>query len=129
MIPIAEDKPRVSVLIPAYNHEKFVEDAILSVVNQSYGFENIELIVTDDCSSDNTVEKLQRLQQQYGFRLILHHKNIGVSSTLNEMILLASSIYITSFASDDVMVPDRIQNQIRFYKNILILIFLQVPAS
>ncbi len=117
MIPIAENKPRVSVLIPAYNHEKFVEDAILSVVNQTYGYDNIELIVTDDCSSDNTVEKLQRLQQQYGFRLILHHKNFGVSSTLNEMILLTNSLYITSFASDDVMVPDRIQNQINILQN------------
>jgi len=105
-------KPLVSVMIPAYNHERYVEDAILSVINQTYGYENIQLIVTDDCSRDNTVSILRELESKYKFKLILHSKNSGITTALNEMISLSKGTYITGFASDDIMVLDRIEKQV-----------------
>jgi alpha-1,3-rhamnosyltransferase len=104
--------PLVSVLIPAYNHEAWVEEAILSVVNQTFGYENIELIVADDCSKDNTTEILKTLAATYAFKLVLHTQNKGLVSTINELISLASGEYIASFASDDKLFLDRIENQI-----------------
>lgn len=109
-------KPLVSVMIPAYNHERFVEEAILSVINQTYGYENIQLIVVDDCSSDTTPSILSDLESKYQFKLILHQHNMGICSTLNEMISLCEGIYITGFASDDIMVQDRIENQVNIMK-------------
>lgn len=109
-------KPLVSVLIPAYNHETYVKEAILSVINQTYGYENIQLIVTDDCSSDTTAAILSELASKYNFKLILHTKNIGLPSCLNEMISLSKAKYITICASDDIMFLDRIENQINILK-------------
>jgi len=110
---IKNKKPLVSVLVPAFNHQKYVEEAVLSVINQSYGYENIQLIITDDCSSDKTVSILKELESRYKFRLIIHSNNLGVSSTLNEMISIADGKYITSFASDDVMILNRIEKQVK----------------
>ena len=62
------DQPLVSVVIPCYNHEQFVQDCIQSVIDQTY--QNIELIIIDDGSKDNSVEKikeLMRLQKTIGF--------------------------------------------------------------
>jgi len=106
-------KPLVSVLVPAYNHDKYVEEAILSVINQTYGYNNIQLIVADDYSQDNTAEVISKLSGKYKFKFIKHTKNTGACATLNEMISISSGKYITSFASDDIMVPDRIENQIK----------------
>jgi alpha-1,3-rhamnosyltransferase len=113
---IDPQKPLVSVLIPAYNHESYVREAILSVINQTYGYENIQLIVTDDCSKDDTVVILRELAAKYNFKLIVHIQNIGLSSTLNEMILLSEGKYVIIFASDDIMVLDRIEYQINLLK-------------
>lgn len=105
-------KPLVSVLVPAYNHETYVKEAILSIVNQTYGYENIQLIVADDFSTDNTVAILSKLADDYSFKLIRHNKNIGICNTLNEMILLAEGKFITIIASDDLMHIERIEKQI-----------------
>lgn len=110
-------KPLVSVLIPAYNHESWVEEAILSVVNQTFGYENIELIVADDCSKDNTAGILKKLVAAHAFKLVLHPQNKGLAFTINELISLASGEYIVSFASDDKLFLNRIETQISLMKN------------
>ena len=111
------DKPLVTVIVPAYNHEAWVEETIMSIVNQTYGYENIQLIVTDDCSSDNTPKILSELAIKYNFELILHRQNQGICLTLNEMILLSKGRYITGIASDDILFLDKIEIQIDILKN------------
>lgn len=106
------EKPIVTVIVPAYNHQEWVKESILSVINQTYGYENIQLIVTDDCSTDNTPKILKDLAEIYDFDLILHQRNNGICSTLNEMISLSKGKYITSIASDDIMFVDKIEKQI-----------------
>jgi len=105
------DKPLVSVVVPSYNHEDYIEECILAIVNQTY--KNIELIVIDDGSTDHSREILERLQQQYGFTLICQ-ENQGVSKTMNRAISLSGGKYITGSASDDVMMPDKIEKQVGF---------------
>jgi len=107
-----KELPLVSVIVPCYNHERYIEQCILSIVGQTYG--NIELIVVDDGSRDASPEILARLQRQYGFDLHLQ-ANRGVSKTLNLAIREYShGKYIAGCASDDYLLPDRIERQVAF---------------
>jgi len=106
------NKPLVSAIVPSYNHELYIEECILSIVNQTY--KNIELIVIDDGSKDSSREILERLQKQYGFILVFQ-ENQGVSKTMNKAIRqYAHGKYITGLASDDFMMPDKIERQVKF---------------
>jgi glycosyltransferase involved in cell wall biosynthesis len=107
--------PLVSVIIPSYNHAAYIEESILSVINQTY--KNIELIVIDDGSTDNSREVLEKLQKQYGFTLIFQ-ENQGVSKTLNKAIRqYAHGKYIDGCGSDDFLVLDKIEKQVTFLEN------------
>jgi len=99
-------KPLVSVIVSAYNHEMYVEQAILSVINQTYS--NIELLVFDDGSNDSTPDILERLSKQHDF-YFERQRNIGLPATRNKGILLSKGAFITGVASDDVMLPERIE--------------------
>lgn len=104
--------PLVSAIVPSYNHEKYIEECILSIVNQTY--KNIELIVIDDGSKDNSREILEKLQKKYNFTLIFQ-KNQGVSKTMNRAIgEYAHGKYISGSASDDFLMPDKIEKQVAF---------------
>jgi len=106
------DRPLVTVAMSSYNHEAYIEESILSIINQTY--KNIELIVIDDGSTDHTPEILQKLQKQYGFKLELQ-ENQGICKTLNKAInQYAGGKYIDFLASDDVMMPDKIEKQLTF---------------
>lgn len=103
--------PMVSVVMPCYNHERYVERAIISVLNQSYS--NIELIVIDDGSVDSSVDRIRALRDRFGFKLICQD-NRGVCKTLNRGILEAAhGQYIALLASDDFWHPDKLRLQMR----------------
>lgn len=101
----------VSVYIPSYNHEKYVSDSIKSVLNQTY--KNIELIVIDDGSKDNSVSIIKNLADKYGFKFI-HRPNKGLCATINQAINLANGKYICGCASDDVLRLDSIEKRVEF---------------
>ena len=107
--------PLVSAIVPSYNHEAYIEKCILSIVGQTY--KNIELIVIDDGSKDHSREILERLQKQYNFVLVFQ-ENQGVSKTLNKAIRqYAHGKYITGSASDDFLMPDKIEKQVKFLED------------
>lgn len=100
-------KPKVSVIIPTYNREKFVTKAIDSVLKQK--FNNYEIIVVDDGSTDNTKENLKR----YGDKIkYIYQENSGVSGALNAGINLAKGDWIAILGSDDEWMPDYLSKQI-----------------
>ncbi|QBZ83713.1 Putative glycosyltransferase EpsH [Hydrogenovibrio crunogenus] len=102
--------PKVSVVMPCYNHEDYVEKAILSVLNQSY--KNIELIVIDDGSKDGSPKLIEALANQYGFKFIVQ-ENQGVCKTLNRAIQeFSSGEYIAVLASDDYWDSNKIEKQV-----------------
>lgn len=101
---------KVSVVIPCYNHEKYVKEAIESVLSQTYS--NIELIVIDDGSSDGSVAVIEESRQSYNFTF-LKQENMGVCKTLNKGIVdLTGGEYIAILASDDYWHPKKIEKQI-----------------
>lgn len=108
------DTPLVSVLLPSYNHEGYVEEAILSVINQTYS--NIQLIVVDDGSTDRSPEIISRLQYLYGFEYY-HQSNQGLISTLNTLGEKAKGKYISLFSSDDVYHENKIDVLVKYLEN------------
>ena len=76
-----KELPLVSVIIPCYNHEIYIEECIESIFNQTY--KNIEVIVIDDLSTDNSVMEIKKLKDKYDFLFIEHEYNQGLSKTYN----------------------------------------------
>ncbi|MDH4570194.1 glycosyltransferase [Pseudomonas sp. BN414] len=104
-------QPLVSVIIASYNHAPYIEASILSVLGQSYP--DIELLVVDDGSRDDSVARIQALQAIHGFDF-RSQANQGLSRTLNEAIARAKGSLIAPFGSDDIMLPDRIAKQVAY---------------
>jgi hypothetical protein len=105
--PLTADAPLVSVVMPAYNHARYVGEAIASVAAQTY--RNFELIVIDDGSSDGTADviakELERLHLPARFA---SRPNRGAPATLNEGAALARGRYLAFLNSDDYYAPDRL---------------------
>lgn len=107
--------PLVTIAIPSYNHGQYVQDAIKSALNQSY--ENIELIIIDDGSTDDSVEKIKELLSQCQGRFarfeFRHRTNQGLCNTLNEALEWAKGQFFCTLASDDMIQPEKIELQIQ----------------
>ena len=101
----------ISVIISAYNHERYIEECIRSIIAQTY--RNIELLVIDDGSTDGTFEKLLELKPECEKRFVrvvmIQEKHNGGKKNLNTMIDMAKGRYIYSSASDDVTKPVTIE--------------------
>ena len=95
----------ISVLIPSYNHRNYVQETIKSIINQTY--ENIELIVIDDGSKDDTYKKILELKEECEKRFKRVHfetkENEGTIATFNKLVSLTSGEYIYFIASDDMI--------------------------
>ena len=106
----------VSVIIPAYNHEKYIQKTIKSIINQTY--KNIELIIIDDGSSDSTWQKMQEIKPMCDERFARVHfetkPNEGVTKTLNRLVSLINGRYVFMIASDDLAKPEAIEKEIGF---------------
>ena len=98
--------PKVSVCIPSYNHAQFLEECIYSVLNQT--LQDLELIICDDASSDNTLTVIDKIRDQR-LKLYQNESNIGPSATAIRANNLSQGEYIHILASDDVMLPDNLK--------------------
>lgn len=101
-------KYRISVIIPTYNSEKFLDDCINSLINQSFGFEKLEVIFADDDSNDSTPEMLRDYSNKYeNVTAIFSEKNTGSPSKPRNMgIENATSDYIMFIDHDDMYSPE-----------------------
>lgn len=105
-------KPKVSVIIPVYNCEKFIRDAIQSVVEQTYP--NLEIIVADDGSVDNTKNQVINYFPSVSY---YYQKNKGVAAARNLGLQKSTGEYIAFLDSDDVWLPDKISKQMEQIDN------------
>lgn len=107
----SHDLPLVSVILPAYNHERSVAQAIASVLSQTYP--NIELIVMDDSSTDGTLARIQ--SSLAGATIpcqVLTRENRGAPTTLNEGAALARGDYLAFLNPDDYFAPERLAKMV-----------------
>jgi glycosyltransferase involved in cell wall biosynthesis len=112
MLSTSGSAPLVSVVIPSYNHQDYVEEAVLSVWNQTYL--RIEIIVVDDNSLDGTVDAVKRLcaASPMAMRIIEKSENRGICHSLNLGLEAATGEYICFLASDDRYLPDKIESHL-----------------
>jgi glycosyltransferase involved in cell wall biosynthesis len=107
--------PKVSVLVPSYNHGRYIGERIESILNQTYP--NVELIVIDDRSEDDSNEIIGRLQTQFGFQYFRNEKNSGTPFAAWERICnLATGEFIWICESDDVAEPTFLETAVASFK-------------
>ena len=104
-----KNRPLVSVLMPAYNSELYIAEAIQSILNQTY--RNIELIIFDDGSSDKTRQVIQGFTDPRIIK-VLSDQNYGVVRARNEMIDRTTGKYIALMDADDIADPTRLEKQV-----------------
>lgn len=105
---------KISVLMPVYNCEVYVEKAINSILNQTYT--NFEFIIIDDCSTDNTLKICQSFQD-HRIIIITKNRNSGISESLNYGLSIAKGKYIARMDGDDISVLSRFEKQIAFLES------------
>ena len=108
------NKFRVSVIVPVYNASEYLDDCIKSVINQSYGFKNIELILVNDGSKDNSLDICNSYASKYDNILVINKKNSGVSDTRNIGFSSSKGEYIMFLDSDDLISKDSIKYLSKF---------------
>lgn len=104
----------VSVILPVYNGEKYIAQSVDSILNQTYN--NIELIIVDDGSSDNTLKIINSYSSDPRV-IIITRENKGLVHSLNEAIDISRGRYIARMDADDIASVDRIEKQIYFLNN------------
>lgn len=105
--------PKVSIIIPSYNHKKYILETLKSIQAQTY--KNIETLVIDDGSTDGSAEFLMSVQNQYNFQLIVK-ENEGLCKTLNRGLEQITGDFIVIIASDDYMPTNRIAEQVLVFE-------------
>ena len=97
----------VSVIMPAYNGEKYIGEAIESIQKQSY--QNWELIIVEDCSTDRTLSVIEGYLQDPRIKLFRNEHNLGIAASRNKAMELARGEYIAIQDDDDLSLPDRLE--------------------
>ncbi|MFA0962498.1 glycosyltransferase [Roseivirga sp. BDSF3-8] len=109
--------PRVSVICLCYNHANFVEEALLSVISQTY--ENIEIIVVDDASTDGSREVIKNVARRHPWlQLHLLESNKGNCGAFNTGFRASTGDYIIDFATDDRMLPGHVDRLVGHFKKL-----------
>jgi glycosyltransferase involved in cell wall biosynthesis len=113
-LAMKKNNPKVSVILPVYNRMGLVERAVRSVLNQTYP--ELELIVIDDASTDNTKETLKHILDER-IKIIQHKENLGAAAARNTGMKVARGEYIAFQDSDDVWLPEKLERQMAVFGN------------
>jgi glycosyltransferase involved in cell wall biosynthesis len=104
--------PKISVIVPVYNGERYLRESIESVLSQSY--RDFELIVVDDGSSDKTREVISQYEGKYSyFKAVYHSENKGVSAAKNSGIAVSTGEFLVFAAADDIQEQERLEVSIK----------------
>ena len=101
---------KISIVTTSYNYEQLIKETIESVLNQTYT--NWEMIIVDDCSSDNSVNTIKSYKDER-IKLFVNEKNLGLKKTVKKGIEKAQGDWIIFLESDDTITPDYIQKKIK----------------
>ncbi|VXD18796.1 Glycosyl transferase [Planktothrix serta PCC 8927] len=105
------ETPRISVVIPAYNCDRYIGQAVESILNQTYSAD--EIIVVDDGSQDNTRQVLQPYSDSIRY---VYQPNQGVSVARNQGLSLARGEFIVFLDADDIFLPDKLETQLAIFE-------------
>ena len=105
----------LSVLLPAYNAEKHLAEALSSVLTQTH--RNFELLILNDGSTDRTLEIAEQFRARDSRIQVITHGNMGMGAALNQGLRFAAADWIVRLDADDVMLPNRLERQIAFIES------------
>jgi len=111
-------KPLVSIITPTYNHEKYISQCIESVINQSC--KNWEMIIIDDCSTDETVKIVKKFLKDKQIKLIHHKTNWGIKrlkDSYNQALKLAKGEFIAILEGDDFWPKNKLKTQTKAFED------------
>ena len=118
-----KNKPKISVIMSAYNTEKYIAEAIESILNQT--LRDFELIIINDASTDNTLDIIKKYtKKDKRIKVISLKKNVGAAEARNMGLKIANGKYIAIMDSDDISLPERFRIQYNYLeknKNIFLL--------
>lgn len=104
-------KPLVSVIVPAYNAQDYIDTAVRSVLAQT--MPDLEILVLDDCSKDETSARIRRLAQtDHRIRPVFNEENMGVAKTRNRGLDMAQGQYVALLDADDFWYPNKLEKQL-----------------
>lgn len=111
------EKPLVTIIISCYNHEQFVEDCLKSIYLQTY--KNIEILIIDDASCDKSYDIIKSWECRLKARFVnvfmeKNNINMGITYNLNKLIKKSKGYYIKDMASDDILMPNAIEDFVRY---------------
>lgn len=104
--------PKVSVIMAVYNERPYLEKAVQSVLDQTFG--DFEFIIVNDGSTDGSKEVLERFEQNSARIRLIHQENRGLIASVNRGLELAKGQYIARMDGDDICYPERFERQVRF---------------
>ncbi|MCF2627780.1 glycosyltransferase family 2 protein [Fusobacterium mortiferum] len=104
----------VSIIMPSYNTANYIGESINSVINQSY--KNWELIIVDDCSTDNTDEVIKDFLKDSRIKYLKNKENSGAAISRNKALRIARGEWIAFLDSDDLWMPNKLEKQLNFMK-------------
>lgn len=102
----------VSIIMPSYNTGVYIKETINSVLSQTYG--NWELIIVDDCSTDNTDEVVRPFLNDQRIRYLKNERNSGAAVSRNKALREARGKWVAFLDSDDLWLPEKLEKQIKF---------------
>ena len=107
-------KKKVSVCVLTYNYELYLSDCLDSILAQSY--DNLEIIISDDCSTDNTKIIIENYKRKYHNKFIvnINTSNLGVTANSNKALFLCTGHYVCFIGGDDIMIKNKILEQVNF---------------
>ena len=109
------DNDLVSVIMPAYNAERYIEESVTSILNQSY--RNLELIIVNDCSNDGTLKLIENFSRIDARVVVLNNDaNLGCADSRNRALQVAKGEYIAFCDSDDIWIKNKIEKQLNDIK-------------
>ena len=118
MTTLNSNNPIVTVVALCYNQEKYVIETLDSIAEQTYS--NIQLIIADDFSKDNSSIKIMDWIQNHSdldITIIQNKSNLGVTKTLNKCIDIAKGKYYQAIACDDILMPHKIEKMVKALEN------------
>ena len=109
--------PTVSIMMPAYNAENFVSQALDSILLQDYP--RFQIVVCDDASTDGTADIIRTYQKKYPDKIvaIFNQQNLGVTANCNKALEHCTGEYVSLFAGDDLMLPGKLSRQVELMEN------------
>lgn len=105
------ENPLLTVLMPVYNCRKYIKESVSSILSQT--FSDLELLIIDDGSRDNTVDMIRHINDPR-IRIFQNKSNIGVAKSLNLGMEMAKGRFIARMDADDISLPNRLEDQVRF---------------